>query len=68
MICASIMAALRGSLLLAFVKINDKINIWTKTNIKASAGSLFCWKNGPQIKILIPGNIGFANFLKGIIF
>lgn len=33
MICASIMAALRGGLLLAFVKINDKINIWTKTNI-----------------------------------
>lgn len=44
MICASIMAALRGGLLLAFVKINDKINIWTKTNIKASAGSCFAGK------------------------
>lgn len=35
---------------------------------KSLAGSLFFRKNGPQIKIPIPGNIGFANFLKGIIF
>lgn len=32
------MAALRGGLLLAFVKINDKINIWTKTNTPLNWG------------------------------